>query len=511
MATLRVYRGSTGMRQSLEQIDRLIAENSPGVQWPGRPRDAVSMLEAEEQAQARGRYLADLWMARHIVEAHLDVEFLQQSRSAAYMALYRSGAGAVEGHGWKDTRVQLRGGLKLRLRSPYMRSSPQGRGGAKRKKRGEGGAGLYPLLWALGIEALMSPASRAEVCRQSVLAGSYKEAAEQLARQGLQLDVSSIVRVAVSTGERALLLRQADLAAARSAPVPQQGPLAGKRVRISLDGGRVRTRTTLRGRGRRPGKNGRRPFRLDWIEPRILTIDIVDSEGKLERSEQPFYEVTLQRAKGVMALLVGTLRRLAVHLAAEVLFVADGALWIWRRIHAALQHAGIAPQRLSLALDYYHATEHISSALKACKNLGATEREALRQELCGLLLEPRGIERVLERLASLARGRRGRLVGQHIRYLRKRVQWMRYSLLRARKLPIGSGTVESAIRRVVNLRFKSASISWKPQHLEPLLYLRAILKAGRWEQFFPALLKGRHWLALLPSSGPSAQPIRNIA
>ena len=243
----------------------------------------------------------------------------------------------------------------------------------------------------------------------------------------------------------------------------------------------------------------------------MLTIDVLDSEGKLLRSEQPFYEVTLQRAKGTMALLVGTLRRLAVHLAAEVLFVADGALWIWRRIHAALQQAGIDPQRLSLALDYYHATEHISSALNACKNLSATEREALRKELCGVLLEPRGVETVLERLASLARGRRGRLVGQHIRYLRKRVQWMRYSLLRARKLPIGSGTVESAIRRVVNLRFKSASISWKPQHLEPLLYLRAILKAGRWDQFFPALLQRRHWLALLASSAPSAQPIRNIA
>ncbi|MCI5148216.1 MAG: hypothetical protein D3916_02235 [Candidatus Electrothrix sp. MAN1_4] len=47
-------------------------------------------------------------------------------------------------------------------------------------------------------------------------------------------------------------------------------------------------------------------------------------------------------------------------------------------------------------------------------------------------------------------------------------------------LPIGSGLVESAIRRVVNLRLKGASLFWLKETAEAMLYLRAHYKAGRW-------------------------------
>jgi len=71
---------------------------------------------------------------------------------------------------------------------------------------------------------------------------------------------------------------------------------------------------------------------------------------------------------------------------------------------------------------------------------------------------------------------------------------MNYAALRDRKLPIGSGIVESAVRRVLNLRFKSASTCWRTDHLEPLLYLRAIAKSGRWDDFMRAWLDHAHWL-----------------
>ena len=66
--------------------------------------------------------------------------------------------------------------------------------------------------------------------------------------------------------------------------------------------------------------------------------------------------------------------------------------------------------------------------------------------------------------------------------------------MRAQALPIGSGVVESAVRRVVNLRFKSASMFWREDHLEPLLALRALLKSGRWEDFIQAEQQNRFWL-----------------
>jgi hypothetical protein len=50
---------------------------------------------------------------------------------------------------------------------------------------------------------------------------------------------------------------------------------------------------------------------------------------------------------------------------------------------------------------------------------------------------------------------------------------MLYSDVAEEGLPIGSGSVESAIRRVVNLRLKGASLFWLKEMAEAVLYLRA--------------------------------------
>ena len=41
--------------------------------------------------------------------------------------------------------------------------------------------------------------------------------------------------------------------------------------------------------------------------------------------------------------------------------------------------------------------------------------------------------------------------------------------------------MESAIRRVVNLRLKGASIYWLEETAEAMLLLRSFYKSGRWE------------------------------
>ena len=60
---------------------------------------------------------------------------------------------------------------------------------------------------------------------------------------------------------------------------------------------------------------------------------------------------------------------------------------------------------------------------------------------------------------------------------------MKYSLVSSFGLPIGSGAVESAIRRVVNLRLKGSSLFWSKQSAESMLFLRAFSKSGRWSLF----------------------------
>ena len=66
---------------------------------------------------------------------------------------------------------------------------------------------------------------------------------------------------------------------------------------------------------------------------------------------------------------------------------------------------------------------------------------------------------------------------------------MKYEEFRNQKLPIGSGIVESGIRRVINLRFKCPSAFWNIENLEPLFFLRAAFLGGRWNTLMSNLGK----------------------
>ena len=57
---------------------------------------------------------------------------------------------------------------------------------------------------------------------------------------------------------------------------------------------------------------------------------------------------------------------------------------------------------------------------------------------------------------------------------------MQYEANRAIKLPTGSGVIESAIRRVINMRVKSPGSFWKLDFVETVIYLRAQVLYGRW-------------------------------
>ena len=77
-------------------------------------------------------------------------------------------------------------------------------------------------------------------------------------------------------------------------------------------------------------------------------------------------------------------------------------------------------------------------------------------------------------LPELVRGLQGRVADEPgtLRY-----DWFQY-----RGRPLGSGAVESAIRRVINLRLKGNGIYWREENAEAMLVLRAAALTGRWQE-----------------------------
>ena len=96
------------------------------------------------------------------------------------------------------------------------------------------------------------------------------------------------------------------------------------------------------------------------------------------------------------------------------------------------------------------------------------------------------VDKVIEEINSLCTGRNAKAMATKRDYFEDRKHLMAYRKLRKEGIPIGSGSIESAIRRIINLRLKGPGIFWREENAEAMLYLRAHLKAGRWDEMVKA-------------------------
>ena len=81
---------------------------------------------------------------------------------------------------------------------------------------------------------------------------------------------------------------------------------------------------------------------------------------------------------------------------------------------------------------------------------------------------------------ALCRGRHSKAIRTQRNYFIKNQSRMVYAQLIAMKLPIGSGAIESTVRRVVNLRLKGPRLFWCRASAEAIRLWRSYYKAGRW-------------------------------
>ena len=75
------------------------------------------------------------------------------------------------------------------------------------------------------------------------------------------------------------------------------------------------------------------------------------------------------------------------------------------------------------------------------------------------------------------------------KYFKNNEQRIDYQSLKKQGRPCGSGIIESGIRRIINLRFKSPSTFWFLENVEKLIFMRGIALSGRWEIMMNNLTK----------------------
>jgi hypothetical protein len=162
----------------------------------------------------------------------------------------------------------------------------------------------------------------------------------------------------------------------------------------------------------------------------------------------------------------------------RIALVADGADWIWDLL---LAHFPDGEE----ILDYYHCAEHVYETARAQYGEGTLEAqewaEAALTRLClnhlgatlgGLLrMRPRSpeAEEAIRALSLYLAGQAGR-VG--------------YDELRRRRLPRGSGGIESANKLICHVRLKRSGAWWLEANGNAMLRIRCALYNGTFKQIF---------------------------
>ena len=378
--------------------------------------------------------------------------------------------------------LQLKTGDMVTIFSWYASRAKSKR---KTNKRGPNGSGCHLLLEYWGCIQKATPAYYSYISMLSILCPSFDIVLQILKDQNISAEYKRIKKIAYHVGEQCFPHRI-------EIGLKHDENVSGKRVIISVDGGRTRLReenptkkpsTTYKGK--------RAKFDTPWREPKLFVIHVLEQDGSITKTQLPIYDAVIRDADQFFDLLAGYLKKLKIEKAAQVLFIADGAEWIWNRAKTTLIKLGVSENKIYEAVDYYHAVEHVSEIISKLRKIDKQKKTALFKELKNILWEGK-LEQFISKITNLAKGRK--LILDKLNYFVNNMSRMKYDCLRQRNFPCGSGIVESAIRRVINLRFKSPSTFWKKENVEKLIFLRAMFLAGRWNIIINNLIKLNHKL-----------------
>lgn len=313
-----------------------------------------------------------------------------------------------------------------------------------------------------------SPQTIQQAVRLAVEIASHRRAAAAFTElTGVAISKSSIQRLCGETGGKLVAKQAAEAKAMVVVPkqddeTKRQGVIPDSEVMsVSCDGVMVHL------------------LKEGWKEVKIASISAVQASDEGVTLTQHSYRAGLWEASLYGTQLWAEACRRGVEKAKRVVCVSDGAVWIWNLMFMCFAY------RVEI-LDWWHAVTRLwtianarftADAAKAWvmqqqHNLAHTHlRQVIHQVR---LLYPKGAPVPAE-------------VHQAVAYLFANRQRMRYRLFRQAGYPIGSGTVESACKVVVQQRMKQAGMRWSRPGAQAMLALRCALLSDRWHQEWASL------------------------
>ena len=125
--------------------------------------------------------------------------------------------------------------------------------------------------------------------------------------------------------------------------------VAGRRVMICIDGGRLREREKKPGAKKKESK--RNGYKTEWREPKLFMIYLIDKEGQCIKTIDPIYDTTMKDHEGTFDLIEHYLRSLNICEAKQIIFCGDGGPCIRSNVKNLCKCLCIDRSKLAEVLD----------------------------------------------------------------------------------------------------------------------------------------------------------------
>jgi len=327
--------------------------------------------------------------------------------------------------------------------------------------------------WGLLPHQKITPGLAEKLCFTVTATGSYEEAAQVASKWSASIDDSTLHALVQRVGARAeeLALVRYEQEPQERAPQSQPSALGV----LLVDGCQVRQR------GPGWGKRKTKKERVAWHELKV---------GVFYRQEQ---SLQTEGGRGLLAdkvvvswtgepmelgrRLNWEARREGLGRTQNILFLGDGAAWVWN----------LQQDRWASAvglLDFYHASQHVWEVGRA---VAGEKAPVLRRWVEPKLHDLRHgrQHRVLRQMARLKKraGAAGERMAREQNYFATHAARMNYQEIARKGWPIGSGAVESACRQK-QCRFKRCGQFWTARGLRHLGALDEARRNHHWDQLW---------------------------
>jgi hypothetical protein len=201
----------------------------------------------------------------------------------------------------------------------------------------------------------------------------------------------------------------------------------------------------------------------------------VEREGTVIRAKNKEYFCEIGPADEFGKLLWATGCSANADHARVLVFVCDGAVWIWNLVDQYFPHA-------VQIVDWYHAEDHLKRVAEEAFPF-PEQRQVWLKEITEDLWQGR-VELVIAACQDLSD--HCELARQTASYFSNNCERMRYANFRAQGYLIGSGVIESACKQIVSQRLKLPGAQWNLDGAILTAKARAAWLSGKWQSLVHA-------------------------